>query len=158
MNQTYPVYELIIQDDGSTDETIPILHSYQGNPVVKTFYNEKPLGVYANFSSAIVKATGDYIAVSDQDDIWKAEKIERLLNHIGHHTLIFHNSLVKDENEKPLDTLYHKTPVFTETYLLINPYISGHSCLFRKTLLPVIQKITAVEPRICYDALLANDF
>jgi glycosyltransferase involved in cell wall biosynthesis len=69
LNQTYPIYELIIQDDCSTNQTINIINSYQPNSKIKLFCNEKRLNANYNFSSALSKATGDFIAISDQDDI-----------------------------------------------------------------------------------------
>jgi glycosyltransferase involved in cell wall biosynthesis len=78
INQTYPIYELIIQDDHSIDNTWDILKSYQQRyHFVKIFQNKRSIGVNENFFSAIKRATGDYIALSDQDDIWEPYKIER---------------------------------------------------------------------------------
>lgn len=69
--QTYPIHELIIQDDCSTDRTVTIIEAYQKrDPRVKLYINEAPLGFNYNFSSAFAKAEGEYIASSDQDDIW----------------------------------------------------------------------------------------
>lgn len=75
--QTYPIHELIIQDDCSTDRTVTIIEAYQKrDPRVKLYINEAPLGFNYNFSSAFAKAEGEYIASSDQDDIWRPDKIE----------------------------------------------------------------------------------
>lgn len=80
--QTYPIHELIIQDDCSTDRTVTIIEAYQKrDPRVKLYINEAPLGFNYNFSSAFAKAEGEYIASSDQDDIWRPDKIEILMNH-----------------------------------------------------------------------------
>ena len=51
--QTYPIHELIIQDDCSTDRTVTIIEAYQKrDPRVKLYINEAPLGFNYNFSSA----------------------------------------------------------------------------------------------------------
>ena len=72
--QTYPIHELIIQDDCSTDRTVTIIEAYQKrDPRVKLYINEAPLGFNYNFSSAFAKAEGEYIASSDQDDIWRPD-------------------------------------------------------------------------------------
>lgn len=93
INQTYPIYEIIVQDDGSTDETINILESYKERyPIVKLYKNVDGRGVNTNFFSALKRATGDYIAISDQDDIWELDKIEKQITFIGESWLCFHFS------------------------------------------------------------------
>ena len=69
--QTYPVHEIIVQDDGSQDNTWTIIEKYATRyPQIKPFHNESGLhGINGNFFSAMNRATGDYIAISDQDDI-----------------------------------------------------------------------------------------
>ena len=63
LNQTCPVYELIIQDDRSTDRTVEIVREYQQKDSrVKLFVNEQSLGFNYNFSTAFTRATGEYIA------------------------------------------------------------------------------------------------
>lgn len=48
--QTYPIHELIIQDDCSTDRTVTIIEAYQKrDPRVKLYINEAPLGFNYNF-------------------------------------------------------------------------------------------------------------
>lgn len=75
--QTYPIHEIILQDDGSTDGTFAILRDYAdryGN--ITAWRNESGKGISRNFFSAMRRATGDYIALSDQDDVWEKDKVE----------------------------------------------------------------------------------
>ena len=89
LNQSVPIHELIIQDDCSTDGTVDILNQYRSDSRVRIYINKELLGFNANFLSAILKTTGNYIACSDQDDIWKENKVEELISHIGDNVLIF---------------------------------------------------------------------
>lgn len=74
--------ELIVQDDGSTDRTILILQGFAAKAAfpVKIMVNPKRLGVTRNFERAMMRCSGDIIFLSDQDDIWKNTKIERMMN------------------------------------------------------------------------------
>lgn len=84
IGQTYPIYELIIQDDHSTDGTWEVLQGYQRKyPFIKVYMNESGKGVNRNFFSAFYRATGDFIAISDQDDIWEPRKLEWQVEAIG---------------------------------------------------------------------------
>src|SRR5689334_6476928 len=78
LNQTYPNIELLISDDASIDESIIILKKYEHHPLVKLFYNKQNVGFAKNFETAAMLTKGNYIAFSDQDDIWLPDKIEKL--------------------------------------------------------------------------------
>ena len=82
--QTYPIYELIIQDDGSTDRTVEICREYAKRyAFIHVYQNEHNLGCDKNFETAAMRATGDYVALSDQDDIWFKDKIAKQVAAIG---------------------------------------------------------------------------
>ena len=72
--------ELVITDDGSTDDTLAIIEAFTGRAPFEVRYaiNEKNLGYAANFDRAIQQCTGDLIFLSDQDDVWLPEKIARI--------------------------------------------------------------------------------
>jgi glycosyltransferase involved in cell wall biosynthesis len=67
--------ELIICDDCSSDTTVDIINSIQDSRI-KLHINQKNLGFIRNFDRCIQMATGDIIFISDQDDIWKPNKVE----------------------------------------------------------------------------------
>lgn len=66
--------ELVVSDDGSTDETLQILASY-GDKRIKVFHNSKKHGCIHNFENALRHAMGDIIILSDQDDKWADNKV-----------------------------------------------------------------------------------
>ncbi|WP_304343648.1 glycosyltransferase [Chryseobacterium koreense] len=80
--QTVLPDEIVVCDDGSTDDTKNITEQYrQIYPLIfKVFNNEKNLGYAKNFEKAITLCTGDLIFLSDQDDVWKKNKIEVMRN------------------------------------------------------------------------------
>lgn len=127
--QTYPVYEIIVQDDCSQDATLEIIKEYQEiYPSILLFQNKKNKGFCANFLTAFYLASGDYIASCDQDDIWENDKLEILINQMGDSTLIFSNSRIIPRDKDVF--VYSKVPNISVFQLLLKPYIPGHQILF----------------------------
>lgn len=137
--QTYPVYEIVVQDDNSTDETLSILESYaERYPVIHVFRNESGLhGINGNFFSAMARATGDYIAISDQDDIWEKNKLRCQAEGIGDKLLCSAFSLPFSDDGFPIkaDMRVPNTHLVRNTYICELP---GHSMLFHRSLLAYI--------------------
>jgi len=76
--QTIPPNLFIVFDDCSTDETYIILQKYQAAGKLLCYQNEMRLGLVANFKQAIGQVPyGYYFALSDQDDIWHENKLEK---------------------------------------------------------------------------------
>jgi glycosyltransferase involved in cell wall biosynthesis len=76
--QTLKPAEVVVVDDGSADESVKLVRQFAAQAVfeVRLIENEQQLGVNANFSRAIGLCRGEYVALSDQDDIWAADKLE----------------------------------------------------------------------------------
>jgi glycosyltransferase involved in cell wall biosynthesis len=103
LNQTYQEFELIICDDCSTDSTWTILQEYEKKDHrINCQLNEKNIGFVKNFEKAIRLSQGEYIAFSDQDDIWTSDHLEILLATIGKNQLCCGNYLFMDANGKSL--------------------------------------------------------
>lgn len=82
VDQTLQPDEVIITDDKSTDNTVEIIREFAKKAPFKieVSINEKNLGYAGNFSAALMKTTGDLVFLSDQDDVWFAEKINHMLD------------------------------------------------------------------------------
>lgn len=72
--------QLVITDDCSTDGTLEIVERYARSAPFEVRWerNEKKLGYTGNFNKALMKTTGDLVFLSDQDDVWFPEKLERM--------------------------------------------------------------------------------
>jgi len=83
LSQTRPIDELVVSDDASGDDTVAIIERLVGEHVASTgrevritvLRNTPPLGVTANFEQAMSAASGDLIALADQDDVWHADRV-----------------------------------------------------------------------------------
>ena len=69
--QTHPIEEIIVVDDGSTDETAETVAKFA--PRV-TYTRQRNSGVCAARNSGVKHSSGDFIAFLDADDIWHPEK------------------------------------------------------------------------------------
>ncbi len=79
LHQTVAPDELVICDDGSSDGTVEILQAFAAAAPfrVRIFVNTTNLRPALNFAQCIALCSGDVIVLSDQDDIWNAERIEQ---------------------------------------------------------------------------------
>lgn len=82
--QTYPVDEVIIGDDCSSDDTAKLVQSFikdhsLGNSW-KFFVNESNLGFAKNFRAIVERCTGDVVFFCDQDDIWVPDRVEKMVS------------------------------------------------------------------------------
>jgi glycosyltransferase involved in cell wall biosynthesis len=74
-------FELIIVDDGSTDETVSVARSFAAKDKrIRVYINEKNLGDYANRNKAASYARGEFIMYVDSDDKILADGFERCIN------------------------------------------------------------------------------
>jgi Glycosyl transferase family 2 len=78
LRQLGPADELVIVDDASTDNTVAVV-SALNDPRIRIVGNPTNVGIDRTFERAIGLATGDYIFLSDQDDVWYPVKVERTI-------------------------------------------------------------------------------
>ena len=91
--------EIIVSDDISTDSTLDIIRSFQ-SPIIQIFTNNGKHGYTPNFENAIRHAHGDYIFLSDQDDVWQPDKIEICMQHFKHCDFVISDALLINANNQ----------------------------------------------------------
>ena len=105
LNQTYTNFRLLISDDCSQDSTKEILKEYEEKDNrIKVFFQEKNLGYVKNFEFLLTKVEGSIYALSDQDDIWNKDKVEKSYNKLKeeHADLVFTDLEMIDEEGKTI--------------------------------------------------------
>ncbi|MDO6709190.1 glycosyltransferase [Aliiglaciecola sp. 2_MG-2023] len=73
LNQTYPVHQIILVNDGSTDHSLQVLQGYNADNIV--IIDRPNGGVSSARNEGIMHATGDWVAFLDSDDIWMPNKL-----------------------------------------------------------------------------------
>ncbi|MEM6484077.1 MAG: glycosyltransferase family 2 protein [Pseudomonadota bacterium] len=107
--QSRKPYEIIISDDGSSDKTLAVIQDAVKNFDFTTnvYVNDVRRGVVSNFGSALSRCSGDYIALSDHDDIWEENKLETVATAI-------------EERKSDVPTLYHADPLIIGSHGKVN--------------------------------------
>lgn len=105
LSQTYNNIQIIISDDNSTDGTKTILKQYESDDRITIFYQETNLGYIKNFEFLLSKVESALYMLSDQDDIWLPEKVEKSVEKLQTENLdlVFGDLEVVDES---LNTIY----------------------------------------------------
>jgi len=155
LNQTYPVFEILVKDDCSIDHTIEVVKKYQKKySNIRLIQNKKNVGVWTNFLEGFYLATGEFIAYCDQDDIWLPNRIERMIPFMKGRNMVYCNSIVCDEDKNILYSLRGKKQFVTEIVSMFDLQVWGHQMLFRKDLL-YKEDLIYLYKYISLDALLA---
>ncbi len=153
LSQNHQHFELIIVDDQSTDDTWSKLISWkQKDKRISLYKNEVNLGYNKNFEEAIRLANGDFIAISDQDDIWLPTKLSKTLSAFKEPGVVLaHCKSVRLQDYQlkfHLAKLHrHFSGNDTRKLFFFNQAM-GHDMIFKRELVP---HIVPVPPGMSYD-------
>lgn len=81
--QTYPYFEVIVVDDGSSDSTVSIAESFAEDCRVR-IVRQPNRGLAGARNTGIAASRGDYVAFCDADDLWEPNKLEAHVAHLNH--------------------------------------------------------------------------
>lgn len=93
--------EIIVSDDGSTDGTLDIVKGI-GDKRIKIIEGPGRKSPILNFECALKASKGDFIFLSDQDDVWKSDKVEICMKWLKTYHCVVSDAEVTDNRLKPL--------------------------------------------------------
>lgn len=158
LQQTYSDFELVICDDHSTDKTLEIIQEYAlRDSRIRCYVNETTLGFRRNFEHAIELCKGEYIALCDQDDIWKPDHLEVLYRNIDNCAISCADAELVNVDGSSLNKVFSKFAGFYNMpqerskliykILLRRNFIQGASMLLRTCF---IRKCTPIPDVVLY--------
>lgn len=157
--QSHRDWELLIIDDGSTDNTVSILTPYLNldslKNRIKYIKNEQNIGISKTRNRGLTEAHGQYIAMIDSDDLWLdpkklAQQVEFLDSHPDH-AAVGTWMIQIDEHDRPLDTPTSGKIAFAQqdtdirASILYRNHIAQSSVLFRKNTLRYDESLATLE-------------
>lgn len=160
LSQTYQNFEIIIVDDGSTDNSAEIIESFNDQKITKIF---KVNGGQASaFNAGFEVSKGDLITFLDSDDWWKPHKLEEIVrwhNFLkGDYALLQHNVDVWDNGKThPFKPAMYSGNCFRHTVRTgdLSLFVGTSGLSFRREILEKIMPVPA-DFRISADAYLTR--
>ena len=167
LNQSYSNFKLIISDDCSTDKTRDILKEYENKDKrIKVYYQEKNMGYVRNFEFLLKKVENQIYMLSDQDDYWLPEKIERTYKKLKEENadLVFTDLIVVDDNKSIINSSFNRLMKLERkiqktlgTYNLVYLYncVTGCTIMGKKSMLSKILPIPKKSKHLIHDHWIA---
>lgn len=136
--------EVVISDDGSTDGTLSVINKMNDSRI-KIYHYRQPSKtkhpheyVCRNFENALKHTNGDYIFLSDQDDIWMPNKVEVCMKDLETNDLVLHDFMHIDESGNVIKSLHYNGRFRPKNYLMRRGIHFGCAMAFRKGVLDYV--------------------
>jgi pyruvyltransferase len=140
---TFP-YEIVLDDDCSTDNTAGIIRRYMEKypNIIHANLREQNLGPTVNFAQTLDRAKGKYIAICEGDDYWidpsKLQKQVDFLEQNEDYSVCYHCFMRKHDNGMTRSPQKAKDTITFDDYLHEQPSIQSTTAVFRNTVKPLI--------------------
>lgn len=152
--------EVVISDDGSTDQTLSLIEKFavEAPFLVRVTATEGNLGSTQNFERAIAQCRSPIVALADQDDLWKVDKLERLQHAFDLNpdaSFVFTDADLIDVNGAALSGTawewldfeadsYNAEPAALQFRRIIRGnFVTGATMAFRANLFPILRPFPA---------------
>ncbi len=156
-SQSYDNFRIIVRDDGSSDESLLILKSYDKIEVIASQQNLGAKGSFAELLSyAVANSDSDYFMFCDQDDVWKNDKVKKTLakmqemkQKFGDIPLLVHSDVVVvDERLEVMAESFWKFQNINPkrdalSHLLLQNVVTGCTTMINRKLANLVEGIPA---------------
>ena len=153
VNQTYKDIEIFVIDDGSTDNTSEIVKSFQDDRIIYT--KNKWTGSVSYLRNMGIKMSSrQYVAFCDDDDTWKADKLEVQLEYLKEEKIVCSNGDVIDENDSIIvkqNNDYKEDMYFDLSFILKDNRILTSSMMMSKDIFDKIGLFEEKHASRCED-------
>ncbi|PHK32856.1 alpha-L-Rha alpha-1,3-L-rhamnosyltransferase [Nostoc linckia z16] len=142
LSQLSETDEVVISDDGSTDNTRNVIDSLADNRI-KFFINQGRKGPVGNFENALCQASGELIFLADQDDVWLSDKVSVTRSLLANCDLVLADCEVIDSTGKVIQPSFFQFRKSGRGFwrnLLKNSYM-GCCMAFRREVLDYVLPI-----------------
>lgn len=140
--------EVIVSDDGSTDGTLNVVRSFN-DPRVRIVKGPRRGSLIWNFEHVLKEAKGDYIFLSDQDDVWADTKVEVSLRYLQQYDCIVSDAVVVDSSLHVISESFYELnrtkPGRLYNLIIKNGYL-GCCMAFKRSVLQVVLPFPADIP------------
>lgn len=129
LNQTYPVWELFLINDGSTDGSDVVARQFLADPRITYLEHENSRAAFTR-NRGFKVCRGEFIAFLDSDDIWHSEKLEKQLRMFAEHPeagVVYAQRDVVDSEGKPMANGYR--PQLHSGFVLNELYVDSFICM-----------------------------
>jgi glycosyltransferase involved in cell wall biosynthesis len=107
LSQLRPHDEVVISDDSSTDRTIDVIEGLN-DPRIKILKNQKFRNPIFNFENALLHAQGDFLFLSDQDDLWMPGKVDLVMQSFKNHDLVLTDCEIIDSEDRVIEKSFFR--------------------------------------------------
>lgn len=136
LNQTFRDFELLIVDDGSTDNSVNIINEYSDNRI-RLIKNENNKGIPYTRNVGLDNAKGEYIAIMDSDDIASVDRLAKQAQYLDEHKdvgVITSSYYIMRKNINIRKVFKKNNDEFIKAYLLFDSYLCNPATMIRSSL------------------------
>lgn len=134
LNQTYKNLEVIIIDDGSTDDTVKIINDLNDHRV-KIYQNDSNRGACYSRNRGVNLSNGDIVAFEDSDDVWHGDKLEKCIHYMMDYDyeVVFSAFTFGDNNKVPDYDITKIDNKFKKVFL--NPCLTTSTLVIKRNII-----------------------